>query len=275
MVEGKTKIITSLWGGAEVGIVTNKSDITAGDGAKHDIIAGKAELATRTTCNVFDYLAGYDMPVAYVGRGGPTTFLTKICDMTPVEVVVRGEAAGSYCKRNPDVPPGQVFEKPLVEFYLKTRGREFNGQQLPCDDPLMVPVFDNDGVIEWALYDPSLPDMKGRIGPVESWGEENSSQVKQDLDQCQELALIAFSHLQVAWSVVDGRLIDIKFEFGKLPDGTVVLSDVVDCDSWRVMWNGLQLSKQGYRDGDDLEKVLGVYRIAAALTDRFPIFSVL
>jgi len=46
------------------------------------------------------------------------------------------------------------------------------------------------------------------------------------------------------------------------------LTDVIDCDSWRVIWNGIQLSKQGYRDGDDVEKVLGIYRLAASLTDR-------
>lgn len=56
MIEGKTKIISPLWEGADVGLVTTKDDITAGDGIKHDVMIGKAELATRTTCNVFEYL---------------------------------------------------------------------------------------------------------------------------------------------------------------------------------------------------------------------------
>jgi len=96
MIEGKTKIVDPLWEGANVGLVTTKDDITAGDGAKHDVMSGKAELATRTTCNIFEYLRSKGTPVAYIGRDGPTTFITKICDMILVEVVVRRIAFGSY-----------------------------------------------------------------------------------------------------------------------------------------------------------------------------------
>lgn len=50
-------MVTPFWEGSHVGLVRTKDNITAGDGAKHDVMAGKAELATRTTCNVFDYLS--------------------------------------------------------------------------------------------------------------------------------------------------------------------------------------------------------------------------
>ena len=69
--------------------------------------------------------------------------------------------------------------------------------------------------------------------------------------------------------MLGGELYDFKLEFGLLPSNTIVLADVVDCDSWRVKWEGVQLSKQGYRDGDELSRVLGVYRLAASLTDRW------
>lgn len=263
MIEGKTKIVAPLWEGAEIGLVTTKDDITAGDGAKHDIMIGKAELATRTTCNIFEYLRSQGTPVAYVGRDGPTTFLTRICTMIPVEVVVRRIATGSYLKRHPDVADGTIFQSPVVEFFYKTTGRRVGAQVLPCDDPLMKW---ND-VYSWHLYLPNKPSVDGYIGRLEL-PDSDAETLKRQLGECAVIATDVDKHLHDAWHMLDGTLYDFKLEFGVLPDGSIVLADVVDCDSWRVKWNGIQLSKQGYRDGDDLNRVLGVYRLAASLTDR-------
>lgn len=252
-----------MWEGSDVGMVTTKNDITAGDGAKHDIMSGKAELATRTTCNVFECLRSKGVPVAYIGRDGPTTFLTKICNMIPVEVVCRHIAGGSYLKRHPDVPGGTVFENPVVEFFYKTNGRQIGIQKLPCDDPLMSW---NDTHLEYRLYLPNQPQSDGYISHL---ALSDTETFKRQLEECGALAIEIGTHLAEAWRKLDGNLEDFKVEFGILPDGTIVLADVVDCDSWRVTWNGIQLSKQGYRDGEKLDRVLGVYRLAASLTDRF------
>lgn len=264
MIEGKTKIVAPLWKGADVGLVTTKDDITAGDGAKHDVMSGKAELATRTTCNVFEYLRSKGTPVAYIGRDGPTTFITSICDMILVEVVARRIAFGSYCKRHPDVAVGTVFEDPVIEFFYKTTGRQIGNQQLPCDDPLME-WNDIDGWYD--LYLPNKPSAEGYIGRLEL-SNADAETLKRQLGECAVIATDVNTYLRDAWRMLGGTLYDFKLEFGVLPDGSVVLADVVDCDSWRVKWNDIQLSKQGYRDGDDLDRVLGVYRLAASLTDR-------
>lgn len=267
--EGKTKIIRPLVDGLVVAEVKTKNDITAGDGVKHDHIEGKDELATRTTCNIFDYLLAHDIPLAYIGRDGPTTFLTKYCEMTPVEVVIRRVAAGSYLKRNPGVPEGTVFEVPLVEFYLKTKDRDFSGQKLPCDDPLME--YDEVSGM-WVLYDPKESDKaKGRIGPIWSLSIDQETDLFTHLLVCKKIAVKVFLLLEEVWKKYGGKLVDLKLELGTFM-GTVLLADVIDCDSWRVLWQGLQLSKQGYRDGDDLKLVLEIYRIAAAITDHFPRF---
>lgn len=261
-IEGKTKILTP----AEtpgILVVETKEDITAGDGEKRDIISGKARLSTRTTCNVFELLREHGVPLAYEARGGETTFFTRECEMIPVEVVVRGLATGSYRKRNPKVPEGHEFSSPIVEFYLKTNNREFLGQKLPCDDPLMMHNPDT-GV--WSLFHPKTAAY---IGPVLGWRPKQSALIFEQLQQCEEIAQQVFSLLSRAWRELGGTLYDFKLEFGVLPDGTIVVADVIDCDSWRVMRNGLQLSKQGYRDGDSLEEVLKVYEIAAAATDKF------
>src|SRR5581483_3437941 len=49
VAEGKTKKIHAIKGKGDLVTVVAKDDITAGDGAKHDIIPDKGRLATATT----------------------------------------------------------------------------------------------------------------------------------------------------------------------------------------------------------------------------------
>ncbi len=265
MIEGKTKIITPLWPGAQIGLVTDKNDITAGDGARHDVIPGKAELATRTTCNVFEYLNSKGVPVAYIGRDGPTTFLTWICEMISVEVVVRLVAAGSYLKRHPAVAKGTTLAYAPVECFYKTTRRKIGDMELPCDDPRMDWDYQEE---RFELYRPDKPMAEGYIGRL-NLSDDDTEVLRAQIAACNMLATDIGVHLSDAWNKLGGALWDFKAEFGVLPNGSIVLADVVDCDSWRVEWNGVQLSKQGYRDGDDLARVLAVYRLAASLTDQF------
>jgi phosphoribosylaminoimidazole-succinocarboxamide synthase len=97
-----------------------------------------------------------------------------------------------------------------------------------------------------------------------------SSELNATLEDCSAIALYVFQLLREAWQELGGSLYDFKLEFGRTKSGELVVADVIDCDSWRVVRNGVQLSKQGYRDGDDLQRVLSVYQTAAQLTDRFP-----
>src|SRR6185295_10070793 len=78
------------------------------------------------------------------------------CTMLPYEVVVRREAHGSALKRNPHFAKGQYFPKLLVEFYLKTKDKNWKGKPLVADDPLMGYLYG-----EWettiSLYNPAKP----------------------------------------------------------------------------------------------------------------------
>lgn len=265
MPEGKTKIVTPCFEGCHIAIVETKDDMTAFDKKIHEVMAGKAELATRTTCNVFERLRSRGVPLAYIGRDGPKTFLTRICTMILVEVVVRWVATGSYCTRFADVKKGTILTEPVVEFFYKTTDKTIGDRKLPCDDPLMV--LGEDGS-EYDLYFPDRPNEVGYIGPL-GLTEADTRTLASQLATCKEIALEAGEHLREAWKEVGGDLYDYKTEYGTLPDGEIVLSDVIDCDSWRVLWEGLQLSKQPFRERESLDRVLGVYRIAASLSDRF------
>lgn len=133
LCEGKTKMVYVE--DSEPVIVVSKDDLTAGDGAKHDVIEGKARLANQTTCNVFRLLQKCWVPSAFIEQVGSERFRAKRCKMVPYEVVVRREAHGSYLKRNPHLSKGHVFPQLLTEFFLKTSGKRWEDHVLPKDDP--------------------------------------------------------------------------------------------------------------------------------------------
>src|SRR3974390_3582646 len=151
VAEGKTKKIHRIRGSDLVSVVS-KDDLTAGDGAKHDIIPDKGRLATATTCNVFRLLKACGLPVGFTEQESDISFLAPQCTMLPYEVVVRREAHGSYLKRNPHIAKGQLFPQLLVEFYLKTKDKNWKGKPLIADDPLMQYA---DGATQIKLFNPA------------------------------------------------------------------------------------------------------------------------
>ena len=82
VIEGKTKKIFRI-AGSDLVTVASKDDITAGDGAKHDIIPDKGRLATATTCNVFHLLKACGIPVAFKEQNSATSFIAPPCTMLP------------------------------------------------------------------------------------------------------------------------------------------------------------------------------------------------
>jgi len=87
VAEGKTKIVEDA-GNGEV-FVRSKDDITAGDGAKHDLLDGKAAASTRTTGNVFRLLERNGVPTHFVNRVDDVTFRARDVKMIPLELVAR------------------------------------------------------------------------------------------------------------------------------------------------------------------------------------------
>ncbi len=83
VAEGKTKKIHLVKGSSDLAVVVAKDDITAGDGAKHDIIPDKGRLATATTSNVFRLLQACGLPVAFVEQDSAISFTAPKCLMLP------------------------------------------------------------------------------------------------------------------------------------------------------------------------------------------------
>ena len=265
--EGKTKRIHQIAGSADLVALVAKDDITAGDGAKHDIIAGKSALANATTCNVFRLLKGCGIPVAFEEQDSPTSFIAPGCKMLPYEVVTRREAHGSYLKRHPHLGKGQLFPRLIVEFYLKTKDKTWKGKPLVADDPLMDYA---EGDAQIRLLNPAKPLVGQEPFLVLSTAEVFEHKDEAEFfPEMQRIARQTFLALEKAWQLEGGTLVDLKVEFGFDSKGRLLLADVIDNDSWRVLENGAYIDKQVYRDGGALDTVVEKYRRVAEITGRF------
>ena len=265
--EGKTKRIFQVANQEDLVVMVSKDDITAGDGAKHDILEDKGQIANQTTCNVFRLLQECGLPLAFMTQNGPSSFVGPKCRMLPYEVVVRREAHGSFLKRSPQLTKGHLFPRLVVEFFLKTNGKRWKSVELICDDPLMA--YD-DGQPEIQLFHPGSP-------PREPFVTLPSSDVFAQADEwtlfepMRSIARRAFLVLEKAWQLEGRKLVDFKVEFGVDTKGQLLLADVIDNDSWRVVEQDRYIDKQMYRDGGALEDVAASYKAVAEITSRFRI----
>lgn len=248
VARGKTKVLYENPGQPDVLVVQAFDTITSGDGARADDIPGKGRIAAKTTARVFRLLNLCGLPTHYLSGGeddDDNEMLVRRCTMIPLEVVVRGVAAGSLVRRKPGIASGSILVPRMVEFFLK-------------DDAAHDPLIEPDDIIHQALASP------------------------QELGMMSEVARITFEILAHAWRRHETLLVDLKLEFGRLVGaegrGTLVIADVIDNDSWRVWPQGredLMLDKQLYRNLSQvtpaaLEQVRDNYETVADLVGTFP-----
>lgn len=267
LAEGKTKIIFEKKDDPTRVILRAKDDITAGDGAKHDVIPDKGKIATQTTCNVFRLLKDCGIPVAFDEQGGADWFVAPSCRMLPYEVVTRREAHGSFLKRAPHLRKGHLFTRLVVEFFLKTEGRRWKEHPLICDDPYMQ--WDREAG-EIRLFHPAQPFATQQPFLVLKETEVFSTPDESARFAAMEaMARRTFLVLEKAWQLQGRKLVDMKVEFGLDTKGDLLLADVIDNDSWRVIEDGAYIDKQIYRDGGGLSEVERSYRHVERITSRF------
>ena len=249
IVRGKTKILFEADGQPEFAVVQQLDAITAGDGARRNEIEGKGRIAAKTTARVFRLLNLCGIPTHYISGGEDddnNEMLVRRAQMIPLEVVVRGVAAGSFVKRRPGVARGAMLVPRIVEFFFK-------------DDANHDPLIEPDAIVAQQIATP------------------------QELGAMVELARIVYEVLAHAWRRHDTLLVDLKIEFGRIASGDakgqLVVADVIDNDAWRVWPQGreeLMLDKQTYRNlpvvtADDLATIRANYEHVAEIVGTFPL----
>lgn len=249
VTRGKTKVLYELEGQPDVLVVSQTDNISARDGERRDVIEGKGRIAAKTTARVFRLLNLCGLPTHFLSGGeddDDNEMLVRRAAMIPLEVVIRGVAAGSLVKRKPGIQRGALIVPRMVEFFLK-------------DDVHHDPLIEPEEIVARGIASPA------EIGIMS------------------ELARMTFEILAHAWRRRDTLLVDLKIEFGRLAGGegkgSLVIADVIDNDSWRIWPQGreeLMLDKQVYRNLEtvtpaDLERIHAAYQQVAETAGTFPL----
>lgn len=213
LYEGKAKI---LYATSDPSLVIQefKNDATAFNAAKRGQIEGKGQVNAQVSATLFKMLQD-KVANHFVEMLSENSLLTKKVQVIPVEVVVRNIAAGSLAERL-GYKEGVALKKPVVEYYYK-------------DDELGDPLINEDHIEELDICD------------------------KGSLDKIREMALKTNEVLKPYFAAKGLKLVDFKLEFGKTPEGDILLADEISPDTCRL-WDSKTNEKM---DKDRFRKDLG------------------
>ena len=203
-------------------IVDYKDDATAFNGLKKGTIESKGIINNKVTNYLMKMLGEKGIPTHYVEEISDRETIVKRVSIVPLEVIGRNIAAGSPSKRL-GLPEGTKLAHTVLEFCYK-------------DDALGDPM-----VNEYHIYAMNLATP------------EEVKTISDYALRVNEILAEFLSHAKI-------ELIDFKLEFGRLPDGTIILADEISPDTCRF-WDsetGEKLDKDRFRR--DLGNVEGAYK---------------
>lgn len=217
LYEGKAK---KVYRTSEDGLylVSYKDDATAFNGKKKGSIKDKGIVNNTITNYLMQQLEAQGIPTHFVRQVSERETLVRQVTIIPLEVVVRNVAAGSLAKRL-GVAEGTTLRRPVIEYCYK-----------------------ND-----ALGDPMVNDSH-----ILAMGWATETELAQIAAYAQKINQVLKDRFQAARL----DLIDFKLEFGKTPDGKLILADEISPDTCRL-WDsqsGKKLDKDRFRrDLGDVE----------------------
>ena len=210
LYEGKAKKVFAA-DNPEYLIVCYKDDATAFNGLKKGTIVGKGIINNKMSNLLMQRLEQAGIPTHFVKELSERETLVKCVSIVPLEVIVRNIAAGSFSKRY-GVEEGIAFESPTIEFSYKN------------DD----------------LGDPLMDEYHARAMKLAS---------AEEIELIKKYAFGINTLLKEFWAECGVILVDFKLEFGRLPDGSIILADEISPDTCRL-WDsqtGEKLDKDRFR----------------------------
>ena len=202
-------------------IVSYKDDATALDGLKKGTITGKGAINNRMSNYLMQLLEKEGIPTHFVKELSDRETAVKKVSIVPLEVIVRNISAGHFAQRY-GVEEGIVFDEPTIEFSYK-------------NDDLHDPLLNAYHAVALGLAD------------------------KSEIQHIKSLAFRINEILKEFFKSKNVKLVDFKMEFGRLPDGTIVLADEISPDTCRF-WDyetNEKLDKDRFRR--DMGGVEGAY----------------
>ncbi len=210
LYEGKAKKVYST-DDEDLLIVSYKDDATAFNGLKKGTIAGKGVINNRMSNRLMQMLEKSGIPTHFVRELSDRETLVRKVTIVPLEVIVRNIAAGSFSKRY-GVEEGVVFSQPTMEISYK-------------NDELGDPLLNGYHALAMGLA------------------------TREELQTIEDYAFRIDALLQAFWKQCGVTLVDFKLEFGRLPDGQIILADEISPDTCRL-WDtatGEKLDKDRFR----------------------------
>ena len=221
LYEGKAKKVFATDDPALV-IVSYKDDATALDGLKKGTIAGKGVVNNKMSDFLFALLEKNGIPTHFVEELNDREALVRKVSIVPLEVIIRNISAGSFTKHY-GVEEGIVFAEPTIEFSYK-------------NDELHDPLINSYHALALGLA------------------------TKDEIETIKSMAFRVNDILREYFLRLNVKLVDFKLEFGRLPDGRIVLADEISPDTCRF-WDavtGEKLDKDRFRR--DMGGVEGAYQ---------------
>lgn len=195
LYEGKAKKVFAT-DDPNMCIVSYKDDATAFNGEKKGTILGKGVINNRLTNRIMSLLEKAGVPTHFIEELNDRETLVKKVSIVPLEVIIRNISAGSFAKRY-GVDEGIVFKAPTIEFSYK-------------NDDLGDPLINSYHALALGLA------------------------TQEELDIIKNYAFKVNDFLKMYMLDHGIELVDFKLEFGKLPDGTIVLADEISPDTCRL-----------------------------------------
>ena len=208
--EGKAKQILRTEDQSVV-IQRFKNSATAFNGEKYAEFEGKGKLNNAISCFLFRKLEDAGVATHFIEMSSPVDMVVRRLEIIPLEIVVRNIVAGSLAVRT-GLPEGTQLERPVVETYYKR------------DD----------------LGDPLL---------AETHVEMLKLATREELDEIIGVARRVNTVLTEAMFPASLVLVDFKLEFGRTPEGTILLGDEISPDTCRL-WDretGRKMDKDVFR----------------------------
>lgn len=221
LYEGKAKKVFKT-DNAEEYIIEYKDDATAFNAKKKGTIEHKGIVNNKMTSIIFSLLEEEGIPTHFIKMIDDTHQLVKSVEIVPLEVIIRNTAAGSVCK-NYGLEEGVDFDITVQEFCYK-------------NDDLGDPMVNNSHILALGLA------------------------AQDEVDTIREYTFKINDILKDFFIKRNLKLIDFKVEFGRLPDGTIVLADEISPDTCRL-WDkdtNKKLDKDRFRR--DLGEVEEAYQ---------------
>ncbi|MGN1345931.1 MAG: phosphoribosylaminoimidazolesuccinocarboxamide synthase [Eubacteriales bacterium] len=194
LYEGKAKKVFKT-NDENLYIVSYKDDATAFNGLKKGTIEGKGSINNRVSNYLMSRLEKEGVPTHVVKEINDRETIVKKVSIVPLEVIVRNIAAGSLSKRL-GLPEGTKMNSTVLEYCYK-------------NDELGDPM-----VNEYHIYAMGLA-TKEELATIADY----SFKINDFL--CRYLADVGID------------LVDFKIEFGRTPDGTIILADEISPDTCR------------------------------------------